>query len=253
MSIILESHRGLASNYPENTMVAMRAAVSLGYGMIELDTKFTLDNRCVILHDRTLNRTARRTDGSTLPENTLCADSTYDELRTLDFGLWFDKKFAGEPIPTLEDVLALTKESGVPLKFDNVMWSHTPQQRAMMFDTIEKMNVLPNVGFTCGNLNCIRELLVRFPSAYVHYDGIPDTETLAALSQLLPRERLTVWLRYHNEHTSWCQTPPVSAELAATVAPVATIGLWLLTKSEELADAEKLNVQFVETDGSLRP
>ena len=41
---ILEAHRGVALHYPENTMSAFRAASELGYGMIELDTKFTADD-----------------------------------------------------------------------------------------------------------------------------------------------------------------------------------------------------------------
>ena len=61
---ILQAHRGVSSDYPENTMVAYYAAVELGYGMIELDARFTKDNRCVMMHDRTLNRTTRNADGT---------------------------------------------------------------------------------------------------------------------------------------------------------------------------------------------
>lgn len=58
MSYILEAHRGVSAYYPENTLAAFTAAKKLGYGMIELDTKFTADNRCVCLHDKSINRTA---------------------------------------------------------------------------------------------------------------------------------------------------------------------------------------------------
>ena len=71
MAVILEAHRGVSAYYPENTLSAYAAAKALGYGMIELDNKFTADNRCVCLHDRTLNRTARYADGSKLAEELL--------------------------------------------------------------------------------------------------------------------------------------------------------------------------------------
>ena len=253
MNIILEAHRGVSNEYPENTVCALRAAVRLGYGMIEVDTKFTSDNRCVLLHDHTLNRTGRTADGQMLPENSAVCDWTFDRLRSLDFGVWRGGQFAGEPIPSLEEALAVALESGVPLKLDNVMWTHTKEQRGIMFDTIEKMNALPVVGFTAGKLEQIRELLTRFPAAYVHFDGVPDDENLAALSKMLPRGQVTVWLRQHNPSTAWCQTPPATEELAEKVRPVASIGLWLLTRPDELERAVALGADIAETDGSLRP
>ena len=253
MSVILEAHRGVSNEYPENTISALRAAVRLGYGMMEVDTKFTSDNRCVLLHDHTLNRTGRTADGQALPENSAVCDWTFDKLRALDFGVWKDERFAGEPIPSLEEALSVALESGIPLKFDNVMWSHTQEQRAIMFDTIEKMNALPVVGFTAGKTEQIRELLARFPTAYVHYDGVPDDENLAMLAEMLPRNQVTVWLRQHNRSTAWCKTPPATPELAEKVRPVASVGLWLLTLPEELERAAGLGADIAETDGSLRP
>lgn len=253
MSIILQAHRGMASDYPENTLTAMRAAVRLGYGVIELDTKFTSDDHCVILHDRTLDRTARYKNGGSLPAGTTVDSMMLQDLRQLDFGAWFGAEFAGERIPTLEEALALAKESGVPLKLDNVLWSHTEEQREIMFGLIEQADALSVVGFTESTVEQVRELLKRFPQAYVHYDGTPDEDSLRELSRLVPRDRLTVWLRYHNRHTAWCNTPPATAELAERVQPVGRIGMWLLTGAEELADAERMGAELVETDGTLKP
>ena len=36
----LQAHRGVSSDYPENTMIAFRAAVNEGYAIIELDPKY---------------------------------------------------------------------------------------------------------------------------------------------------------------------------------------------------------------------
>ena len=55
----LQAHRGVSTDYPENTMAAFREAVSQGYDVIEFDPKFTRDGEIVVLHDWSLNRTGR--------------------------------------------------------------------------------------------------------------------------------------------------------------------------------------------------
>lgn len=253
MNVVLEAHRGVSNEYPENTMSALRAARDLGYGMIEVDTKFTKDGRCVLLHDYSLNRTARYADGGELPPDSAVCEWTWEEVRKLDAGSWRGERFCGERIPLLQEALIFAKEARIPLKLDNVMWRHTPEQRNRMYDMIEEMDALSAVGFTAARIDCVSELLERFPEARVHYDGLPDEESLERLGRMLPRERLTVWLRQHNENTAWCETPAATPALAERARSVATIGLWLVTRPEELAAAEELGADWAETDGSLRP
>jgi len=65
--------------------------------MIELDVMLSKDRKMVVIHDATLERT---TNGSG-PVN----GYTIKELKALDAGSWFQPRFAGEQIPTLEEVL----------------------------------------------------------------------------------------------------------------------------------------------------
>ncbi len=60
---LLQAHRGVSSDYPENTMTAYMAAVEQGYGVIALDPLYTADETPVLLHDSTINRTGRYDDG----------------------------------------------------------------------------------------------------------------------------------------------------------------------------------------------
>ena len=105
------AHRGASAYAPENTLTAIRQAVELGAGMVEVDVRRTRDGVLVLLHDAEL---ARTTDaGSVLPRHTAwqVSDLTYEELLLLDAGSWFSPAYAGERIATLEqalDVLALT-------------------------------------------------------------------------------------------------------------------------------------------------
>lgn len=94
---LIIGHRGFPALYPENTMVSFDAAVRAGVGMIELDVTLSRDEEVVVIHDDTLDRT---TNGSG-PVNR----HTLAELRQLDAGGWFHKKFAGEKLPTLDEVL----------------------------------------------------------------------------------------------------------------------------------------------------
>jgi glycerophosphoryl diester phosphodiesterase len=65
--------------------------------MIELDVLLTKDRKIVVIHDESLDRT---TNGQGAVR-----DRTLSELKALDAGSWFDARFRGERLPTLEEVL----------------------------------------------------------------------------------------------------------------------------------------------------
>lgn len=98
---IVLAHRGLVQHAPENTLPAFAAAIELG-ASIELDVYQTHDGHLVIIHDKTVDRT---TDG-TGEVNQM----TLSEIRELDAGSWFDQRFMGEKVPTLEEVFKLIRE-----------------------------------------------------------------------------------------------------------------------------------------------
>ncbi len=99
------AHRGASGHAPENTLAAFRRAVELGATFIETDLQFSRDLRVVAIHDDTLDRT---TTGRGPVRNLTLA-----ELRRLDAGSWFGPQFAGERIPTLEEILAFASEADV--------------------------------------------------------------------------------------------------------------------------------------------
>ncbi len=93
----LWAHRGASCCAPENTLAAFAAAVEDGADGLELDIHLSRDGVPVVIHDEKLDRT---TDGSGP-----VAWMTLQQLQQLDAGSWFSAAFAGETIPTLEDVL----------------------------------------------------------------------------------------------------------------------------------------------------
>lgn len=98
-------HRGAAGHAPENTMASFRRAVELGAAFIETDLRLSHDARFVAMHDPTVDRT---TNGKGLVR-----DFTLDELRGLDAGSWFGPEFAGERIPSIEEILAFARDVNI--------------------------------------------------------------------------------------------------------------------------------------------
>lgn len=194
---MLQAHRGVSTEAPENTMAAFRLAVAQGYDIIEFDPKMTKDNICIILHDRTLNRTGRVAGKSLGEEKVQIADLTFAELASVDVGAWFDPKYTGEHIPTLAQALDYMKSVEIEAKIDNVVESFTEEQQKILFDVIEKHGGV--VGITCRHFDLLRRFAARFPGAPLHYDGDTTPETLSELASFAAGHKTTVWIRQDNK------------------------------------------------------
>jgi len=88
------AHRGASAEAPENTLAAFRRALVLGVDGIELDVQVTRDGVPVVFHDATMVRLTGR--HARIPQ------LTRSELRGF--------RVQGEAIPTLAEVLALTRD-----------------------------------------------------------------------------------------------------------------------------------------------
>lgn len=97
------AHRGFSANYPENTLIAFEEAAKMDVWGVEFDVHLTKDLELVVIHDESIDRTSNGTG--------FIKDLTLEQLRTFDFGSWFDPQFAGEKIPTLAEVLAVYKNT----------------------------------------------------------------------------------------------------------------------------------------------
>jgi glycerophosphoryl diester phosphodiesterase len=112
------AHRGHSLAAPENTLSAVRKAIESGADYAEVDVQQTADGVVVLLHDRDLKRVAGVPRG--------IGELPYAEVRKLDVGEWFDPSFAGERVPTLDEVIDLSRgriKLNLELKF------HGPDRR----------------------------------------------------------------------------------------------------------------------------
>jgi len=91
------AHRGANETHPENTIAAFEEAVRLGTQMVEFDVRMTKDNKLIIMHDNSVDRT---TNGTGLVE-----ELTWNEIKILDAGEWKSKNFKGEKVPLFDEAL----------------------------------------------------------------------------------------------------------------------------------------------------
>lgn len=95
---LIVAHRGMLRHAPENTLANFQACLELRLGF-EFDVGRTKDGCLICIHDDTVDRT---TNGMGKVR-----ELTLKQIRNLDAGSWFDLKFAGEKVPTVEEVLQL--------------------------------------------------------------------------------------------------------------------------------------------------
>ncbi len=247
--MILQAHRGDSKRFPENTMSAFEAAYNEGYGIIELDMKFTKDNKCVILHDFTLARTARNLDGTQLENDIKISDVNFEELSKYDFGVYMSEKFKGEKIPTLDDVLNFACEKKIKIKFDNVLQRFTDEQINSFLDAVETHYVDGIFGFTSNDLSFVNKVVMRFPTCDIHYDGEVNKESLENLKHIAPNNQLYIWLPLNK--MSWLEYPAADKEQVALARYYGLVGLWIITDPSELDRCIELGADVVETDGAV--
>lgn len=97
----LVAHRGYTLHYPENTLVAVEAAIAAGARFVEVDVQLTADEVPVLFHDRTLERVCG-VPGAV-------HDYRLEELkrfRAKEFDR-FGYRYAQVPVPTLAELVAL--------------------------------------------------------------------------------------------------------------------------------------------------
>jgi len=135
------AHRGYRSQRAENTLSAFEYSIGK-FDFIELDIQVTKDNRLVVFHDYTLNRTTNITENNNFVFNGSynIYDYTLEELKLLDISSWFLKV---DPFDTIQNNVNLQKE----LK-------HFSIQKIMTFDDILQFANTNNIAINIELKDC---------------------------------------------------------------------------------------------------
>lgn len=105
MGINIIAHRGSSKAAPENTKAAFKRAIKDQADGIELDVHLTADNKVIVIHDPTIDRTSK--------SKGYIKDLSLKELKKFDFGSYFSDKFKDEKLLTLTEALELIKDIGI--------------------------------------------------------------------------------------------------------------------------------------------
>ena len=186
------AHRGFSSRAPENTLAAIREAISIGADMAEIDVTLSSDEEIVVIHDETLQRT---TNGSGL-----VSQFTLAELKDLDAGSWFGPRFAGERIPTLDEVLR-TVNGKILLNIEIKSEAVEGGIAARVVETVQRHEMKDQVvisSFSPTALEQVHSLAPQFTTAVLYYqdlqqglDAVDIVDSLGASVFNIKRTRLT--------------------------------------------------------------
>ena len=99
--VIVTAHRGASAYAPENTIASFVEAINMKADYAELDVQETSDGELILFHDKHMKRTAG------LDKDVW--EASYDEVKNLDAGSWFNEKYKGEKIPKFADVIDFVK------------------------------------------------------------------------------------------------------------------------------------------------
>ncbi len=148
------AHRGASGHAPQNTLAAFLLAAEMGADGIELDVHLSADGQVVVIHDDTV-------DATTNGRGRVSA-MTLAELKALDAGSWFDPRFAGERIPTLQEVFeAVGQRLLINVEIKVEAGYHPFAQEAETVRLIKDNNLVERVivsSFSLASLRRVRRL-----------------------------------------------------------------------------------------------
>ena len=185
----LISHRGWntwnGDLYPEQVISSYKESYKRGLRNVECDVKFTSDGIPVLLHDNTINRTARNLDGTELGTDIYLRDLTFEQVRNnYDFGIYQGERFKGTKIPTLEELLRLCKVMGMRIileyKADENGTVGINEGVEKVYNLVKNNGMLDYVVFLSGNKevwNKIDELNTSNKSLELQYLDVPNDTT----------------------------------------------------------------------------
>ncbi|MBT8360155.1 MAG: glycerophosphoryl diester phosphodiesterase membrane domain-containing protein, partial [Deltaproteobacteria bacterium] len=135
-NITIYAHRGAAGTAPENTLAAIRQAITDGTDWVEIDVQETADGKIAVIHDSDLMKLAG--------VNLKVYESTLAQLKEVDVGSWFNPDFMAERIPTLKEVLEEARgESRVLIELK--YYGHDQQLEKRVVDIVEQENMVDEI------------------------------------------------------------------------------------------------------------
>ena len=149
--LIYIGHRGTRTNFDENTIKAFKKAIEYGASCIEFDVRKTKDEKFIIIHDSSLDRT---TNGLGLIKN-----YNYNEIEK------YRTKNHDCTVPLLSEVLEELKgkvQYMIELKDEDI--------RDGILKIVKKKNIFEDCIFSGRNLTDLQEIKKGYPNSRICYN-----------------------------------------------------------------------------------
>ena len=190
-------HRGAAKYAPENTISGFLWCSKNKISWSECDVQLTDKGTAVIVHDQRIDRTTN--------SKGKVKDLTDTDLKVLDAGSWMDQKFKDERIPTLKELLLISKKSGlsinIEMKFYNPITSIYRRELTIEIANLireSKMNEQVLISsFDLKSLYLMKELLPE-----IHLGGIFETLKFNWFSDINDLDLKTIHINYEKAEPS---------------------------------------------------
>jgi len=229
---IIFAHRGASASAPENTLAAFKKAYDLGAEAIELDVQLNADQRAIVIHDTTVDRT---TDGTGRVR-----DLSLEKLKSLDAGSFFSTEFAGERIPLLEEVFeAFGRKLFVNIELKNYdsPFNALPEIVANLVKHAQLQDWVMFSSFNPIALRRIRRLLPETPVGF-----LTSTGWVGAFGQKL----VEYWLSPQAIHPN--KEEVTERMLTNQHKAGRRVNVWTVNELEEMKYLAKLGVDGIITD-----
>ena len=161
------NHRGYNYLAPENTLPAYKLSKKNGFDFVECDLRWTSDHMPVLLHDVSINRTARTADGKEIAQTVNIADIDYSTALTYDF-CGSLTAYSGTKIPTFEEFIALCRNIQlhpyIEIEEEIFEW-----QAIILMDIVRKYGMENNVTWISFTHNSLLRIIEQNPRSRVGY------------------------------------------------------------------------------------
>ncbi|MGI6367185.1 MAG: glycerophosphodiester phosphodiesterase [Anaerolineae bacterium] len=229
---LVMAHRGAKDTAPENTIAAFERAISLGADAVEMDIVRCASGEIVVLHDDTVDRTSNGSGH--------ISSLRLEQLRRLDAGSWFDPAFAGERIPTLQEVLdAIGGRIRLNIEIKRQVVGAQPMEAELAALLRERKLVSDTIvsSFVPGALGRLRRVAPEIPRALLYAPQMP-----LPLRHAWPR----FWLAPQALH-------PYYGLLDATYVSRAhkagyRVNVWTVNEAQDMAQLARVGVDALITD-----
>ncbi len=252
------AHRGASGEYPENTLIAFRAAAEAGAPYFELDVHMTRDSVIVVSHDAELSRTCGL--------DAAIRDLTLAELKRADAGWGFTTSTAasaaaaltardgafpfrgrGIEVPALAEVFAAFPERRYIIEVKQ----STPSLAAALLDVIERAGMRRRVLVASEEqapIDEMRALAPALPSGFPYHEIAAFMISLAPGAEPYPPRGNA--LQIPPEYESWRLVTPQSVAAAHRLG--VEVHVWTVNDAAEMRAMLELGVDGIITDYPAR-